>query len=69
MAVATSHVRMAISGPTYNSFEISPNATPAGPGTVTTITGDDIWGTIAIPFRFRFYGATYTSVWAAPTGS
>ncbi len=53
-------------GPTYTWVEISPGA--GGPGTLTGITGDDQFLSIALPFTFRHYGVNYTSVYVASNG-
>ena len=37
-------------------------------GTVLPITGDDIAGTIALPFPFTFYGFTYTRAYVCTNG-
>lgn len=55
-----------VGGPTYTWVEISPGA--GGPGTLTGITGDDQYLSIALPFTFRHYGVNYTSVFVSSNG-
>jgi hypothetical protein len=48
-------------GPSYNWIDIS-GATNSG------ITGDDSYGTVSIPFTFRYYGQSYTTCYPGTNG-
>jgi hypothetical protein len=55
------------SGPTYVWLEVSPNA--GGPGTIAaSVIGDDAGQSVTLPFNFRIYGQTFTSVWICTNG-